>query len=502
MSTTRVPTINDLRVKLCYICREEERADQPSDNPPRAWTHPCNCTLIAHEDCLLKWIQSSQSNPSRAPNALKCPQCGTQYEIESDEPVILRVLASGNQVLQRFGRYFTVFGAAAAVGIVGTSVYVCLTAYGAWAVEQFIGKEMFDLILTDDPINWTWSAYINLPLLPISLILSRFTSGTSSMVIPSLLVWPPAPPVGERSRRLFEYWSKPENSSRIRDGLLPKYYWPPPPILFGVVGVPIVRSIYRHCFGNLYYKLLGTPMPTQRRGARPGLRFNEGPLIIRIRAVDDEGHEIGQDEEDGHPADEAPAPPAQDGAAAGGQDANADPNAAAVQAAEQLIEINASSLGRRIGGALIIPAIASTMGTLLFRLSRRSSLLRAFLGLRGRKATGLLPLPPWGRLALFPEEKELNMPWKQLSVFQQTRVGLKILVSAFLGGSRTWVDSDPVWWRNAVGFGLFVVAKDCIHLLHLWLAKRELESRRVKDRDFAGVDIRELDLLPSFAELI
>ena len=40
--------------------------------------------------------------------------------------------------------------------------------------------------------------------------------------------------------------------------------------------------------------------------------------------------------------------------------------------------------------------------------------------------------------------------------------------------------------------------KDAIHLLHLWLKKRELESRRVKDRDFSGIDIRELDLLPSF----
>ena len=51
----------------------------------------------------------------------------------------------------------TVFGAASVVGIVGTSacpipliwfdvdfviaVYVCLTAYGAWAVEKFIGRE-------------------------------------------------------------------------------------------------------------------------------------------------------------------------------------------------------------------------------------------------------------------------------------------------------------------------------------------------------------------------
>ena len=46
---------------------------------------------------------------------------------------------------------------------------------------------------------------------------------------------------------------------------------------------------------------------------------------------------------------------------------------------------------------------------------------------------------------------------------------------------------------------LDVQVKDAIHLLHLWLKKRELESRRVKDRDFSGVtDIRELDLLPSF----
>jgi hypothetical protein len=38
-------------------------------------------------------------------------------------------------------------------------------------------------------------------------------------------------------------------------------------------------------------------------------------------------------------------------------------------------------------------------------------------------------------------------------------------------------------------------AKDCIHLLHLYLTKRELESRRVKNRSFEGVDVRELDLI-------
>ena len=34
-----------------------------------------------------------------------------------------------------------------------------------------------------------------------------------------------------------------------------------------------------------------------------------------------------------------------------------------------------------------------------------------------------------------------------------------------------------------------------MHLFHLWLMKREMESRRVKNRTFAGIDIKELDLI-------
>ncbi len=34
-----------------------------------------------------------------------------------------------------------------------------------------------------------------------------------------------------------------------------------------------------------------------------------------------------------------------------------------------------------------------------------------------------------------------------------------------------------------------------MRLLHLYLTKPELESRRVKNRSFAGVDIKELDLI-------
>ncbi|KAH9476883.1 putative RING finger protein C32F12.07c [Psilocybe cubensis] len=523
--STQVPTVNDLRgatlkVKLCYICREEENADSPQDpnTAPRAWTHPCSCTLIAHEQCLLKWIQSSQSNASRAPNALKCPQCGTQYEMESDRPFVLKFLSVGNKVLQKCGRWFTVFGAAAAVGLVGTTVYVCLTGYGAWALEKFLGKELFDLILTDDPTNWPWSAYINLPLLPISLILSRFQTNSTSLVIPLLLFWPPTSPVtGERSRRLQEYWSNPQNSSLITSGfnsgglLGTKHHWPPPPILFGLVGLPFVRAMYQNCYAWAYSKLLGTHLPAPRRPPRGGLRFNEGPFVIRIRANLDgvEGGNGDDGQGEGGGEDGQPPPVAAPGAAdqnAGVVEPNPDPNAAAVEAAEQLIEINASSLGRRIGGALIIPVIANSMGQLLLSLSKHSKVLRLLLGIRQHQkqagSSGMFGLPPWERVVSSwvrgGNKDGSDKPWAQLNMFQQARLSVRLFMALLTSSSTSWVDNDPVWWRNGVGFGLFVVVKDCIQLLHLWLAKRELETRRVKDRDFKGVDIRELDLLPSF----
>lgn len=80
----------------------------PQEGPPRAWTHPCNCTLVAHESCLLQWIKAAQQNPDRAPNALKCPQCGAKYELESKNPLMLRVLDAWNKALLRVGRLTTV----------------------------------------------------------------------------------------------------------------------------------------------------------------------------------------------------------------------------------------------------------------------------------------------------------------------------------------------------------------------------------------------------------
>lgn len=62
------------------------------DLPGTRFVHPCNCTLIAHESCLLTWIASQQqSKGERDPGALLsdiCCYAGSQTEIPIPPPVL------------------------------------------------------------------------------------------------------------------------------------------------------------------------------------------------------------------------------------------------------------------------------------------------------------------------------------------------------------------------------------------------------------------------------
>ncbi|KAL0952465.1 hypothetical protein HGRIS_006733 [Hohenbuehelia grisea] len=471
-TTLKYPTVNDLRLKTCYVCREEEKHDEPQ-NPPKAWVHPCNCTLVAHESCLLRWIQSAQADTARAPNALKCPQCSAQYELESEKSVLLNAFNAANGSMQVMGRLFTIFSLSGVVAVFSTGIYVISTAYGAYALQEFIGKEMFDLLLTDDPSNWPWHAFFNLPLIPVSLILSR-TSLPSQLlpVVSILLAWPTSTPVAQRS--ILDRWATSEASQTIRvAGLPPTPAWPPSPLVFGLFIVPIVKIAYRTYFSRLAHWVLGTkPNAGAQRRRRWVWQINEGgPIAIRIGAN----------------IDAAPAAPAADGAANQGQQQQDAPPPDAAEAAEQTVAHSTSSLGRIVGGALMIPAISNLMGSLLYRLSGRSMLLRRFLAVRP-PLRGQIPSPPLG-----PYSYDQN--WNGLNRVQQYRLAMKLAFSTLWVGTRTWSECDPVWWRNSIGLGLFVVAKDCAYLFHTWLTKRELTSRHVKDRSFEGIDIKELDLI-------
>ncbi|TEB33797.1 hypothetical protein FA13DRAFT_1685867 [Coprinellus micaceus] len=522
-TTSKAPTIDDLRVKLCYICREEELHGAPLENPPRRWTHPCKCTLVAHEQCLLKWIQSAQASQGRAPNALKCPQCGVNYELESNNPPVLRLMEVGNKMIQKAGSLFIVFGAATVAGVIGTSVYVVMTGYGAWAVQKFIGKEMFDLLLGDDPSNWPWSAYLNLPILPLSLIFNRLgMTSTVYPIYPILLTLPSSSP--SLNRRVNEYWRLPENARRIIDGIVSTRpavvdssspsSWPPSPFLFGLFGVPLIQWLYRRMYKQVYFKVMGS-MPPERtnlmrrnrnrngnggnggggqQGNREananGVRRNnvrrmnigDGPFGIRVQA------NIREEVIDMPPNDAEVENQVQDAVAAAERLAEGVPDDE-----DEVISISASTIGRKIAGALVTPAIASWAGNLLLRFTQRtrSVWLREFLAIK--KPIGAIWMPPPVDLG--------NRDMHTLGTFRQIVVGVQMIAKGLWGSTRTWAESDPVWWRNTVGLGLFIAAKDCVHLFHLWLSKRELESRKVKSLDFSAVDIRELDLLPSFPRL-
>jgi len=91
------------------------------EGPVQAWVHPCSCTLVAHEKCLLEWIQSAQGeSPERARNALKCPQCRTRYEIETKKPMLLNAFEAIDRVLLRAGKVFTLTSTVGIIGVMGS----------------------------------------------------------------------------------------------------------------------------------------------------------------------------------------------------------------------------------------------------------------------------------------------------------------------------------------------------------------------------------------------
>jgi len=129
--------------------------------------NPANVSLfhVLLESCLLHWIQSSQETQTRAEKAFKCPQCGADYEIESENPLVLRFLNQLNKILTSTGKVATVVGMGTTVFTFGTcafasfnsaeleftltyhllgnvGIYLLSTSYGAWAVREFLGQEM------------------------------------------------------------------------------------------------------------------------------------------------------------------------------------------------------------------------------------------------------------------------------------------------------------------------------------------------------------------------
>ncbi|OCH90847.1 hypothetical protein OBBRIDRAFT_729945 [Obba rivulosa] len=475
-----VPTIDDLRVKLCYICREEESAEGPQV-PRHVWVHPCRCSLVAHETCLLQWIRAAEQDTSRAANAMKCPQCGVEYELESDNPLVLRIMDSVNGGLMTVGR--AVFWAGGGALIISSlfGVYIGCTAYGSYAVQEFLGKEMFSLLLSEDTAQWPWHAYFHLPAIPISLILARAGVHTNFPVATLLLAWTFSPPVSHPMRDMLTSHLRliqTDTPAPQSEQLVPLFSWPPVPAAVTVL-YPLLTKGYRLSFNRLRHWVLGT-RPEPKAAVRNYIYdFNDNaPIRVRINHAiippPRAGAPPGQPAQAPQPqANPAPEPDAEDE-----EDAPAE--------GARTTRLTNAQIGRFVGGALMIPAIASFMGRILFRLARHSPFLRRFLAIR----------PPLGARHYRPPGGLIDpAQWRDAGLLKQMGLGLRLGVNLACCGTRVWADADPVWWRNSVGLGIFIVIKDCLKLVHEYLSRREQQTRRIKSRSFAGVEIKELDLI-------
>ncbi|KAJ7037940.1 hypothetical protein C8F04DRAFT_385743 [Mycena alexandri] len=52
-------------------------------------------------------------------------------------------------------------------------------------------------------------------------------------------------------------------------------------------------------------------------------------------------------------------------------------------------------------------------------------------------------------------------------------------------------DGHEIRWRTWLSYGVFTT--DCFELYRLWLQKREVKSRKIKNRDFSGVNVAALE---------
>lgn len=124
-------TVEQVQQKTCFICYEDEGEEGSSHGK---WVHPCKCSLVAHEDCLLHWI--SVSKPTASPSVpVTCPQCAAPYTINQLNFPLLNLIEKVEDVwAKNVGRVLMV-GA-------GLGTWTLLSLYGVWAIRKFAGDRV------------------------------------------------------------------------------------------------------------------------------------------------------------------------------------------------------------------------------------------------------------------------------------------------------------------------------------------------------------------------
>ncbi|CAE7069940.1 unnamed protein product [Rhizoctonia solani] len=441
------PTVYDLQKRTCWICMEEETHPiTPSDKP--RWIHPCKCTLIAHEMCLLTWIsESTAPGGTTSTNATCCPQCKTPYKIISNKSALLALMnlvEMGGAVVRKVTMFNGIF----------FGLLIPATAYGAITARLILGTEMYSFLIGNNPFQWSYATLVHLPFISLAFQGTQVTQARSLLQIMCI------------SLPMLAYDSAGSPSPTSI------FSYPPSPTVV-LAFLPCVQAAYGFAKQRLFdmgaeaiirfaayriKKRLQQHHETLRR-RRPNSRSQAD---AEIEAIDRQLEEI-QAQQEQLPADIPP--PRVEPAAAGER----------------------PPVSFLFTTTLMFPFISSAAGSVLHSVSERSPAVRTLIGLR---RDGV--------------DRHFSRPIASITglgftgFFDRLTTGLGEEGRIVLKRGWSWDDFEPVWWRNVLGYALYVVVHDAWDLVYAWLRVTERRSRKIVDRAFDGVDLGSLDLRESW----
>ncbi|PRQ70962.1 hypothetical protein AAT19DRAFT_10502 [Rhodotorula toruloides] len=466
----RTVSIDTAGERTCWICYATS-----TEEPNRPFIHACSCTLLAHPDCLLQWIQTQAAMQAQAP---RCPVCATPIVIKEKRSEALRLYKKVRRNLDQVSLV-------AAVGSLAASGWFVAAAYGAWAIKVFFGDQVTQALLLRHENGLPWRYAVNLPLIPLTLVLSR------TPLIDSLLPFLPLTLI------LSTHTHTPLFDPIGLDDLTLR--WPPSPTLT-VCLLPWLRIFYFRLRTKVFDAVLGKKKRFRglagvfEEAAEDELATvdtNEQPRreIMGVVATFELDVEAETARRAAAPTTQAEAATQPNGPQMDGQTEQHEDNAPAppyaeIQPAQHEQDgeeqgVQPDLLRLRVGlgrltsivlGALLFPALSSLAGSALYFLASRHSSARPFRLLR--RILGISADIAASRTSATASRagSVLGLGW------------IRQLTSA--GSALRAAPMDPRWVRNTIGAGLVLLVRDAFELTAGVLEKRRKDSRRIVERPF------------------
>jgi hypothetical protein len=464
--------------------------------------------------------------------------CATPIIVKEDSYKFLKLYRQFVRKLHKLSLFATVGGLA-------FSGWLVSSCYGLWALKTFMGDEILKSLLLQqqqrgsESRKWKWlpssslKLWLNLPLIPFALILSR------TPLIDSLLPFLPLTLALSSSTTSHSYSHSHSHFQSDPLGLSDlNFHYPPSPTLT-ICLIPWLRILYFRTRSKIFKKVLG-PLggegktlkglagmmeqaareeqatwevlggdqddhdqdedeangddETNRRhrrrrgdGGGNGGRMRNGiELVAELEYEYEEEEE--EEEEEAHPLDgeqsqQQQQPPRHQQR----QTIETPPTTPTRRDPPSSLRIGIGRLTSLLIGALIYPALSSLVGSALFYLATRGgggSRKNPSLGIKTlRKILGIsTSLIASSSYKSQPSSSSSSSIFSSILSFLNPFGGGGGNTHRFGYSSNNGVVVDPVWIRNTLGGGIVLLVRDSFELIVGVLELKRKNSRRIQER--------------------